>query len=139
MIDQPVVMLPGVPALLTLADRVADLGTESAFTVLARARALEATGRDVVHLEIGEPDFDTPDHVREAGVEAIRAGETHYGPAAGLPELREVAATHLARTRAVDVPAGRVLVGSGAKPFLFFTILATCGPGDEVIHPDPGF
>src|SRR3954471_4031916 len=115
MIDRSRVMLPGVPALLTLADRVSDLGTESAFTVLARARALEATGRDIVHLEIGEPDFDTPEHVREAGVAAIRAGETHYGPAAGLSELREVAAHHLARTRGVDVPAGRVLVANGAK------------------------
>jgi aspartate aminotransferase len=122
-----------------LASRVATLGTESAFTVLARARALEAAGRDVVHLEIGEPDFDTPDHVREAGIASIRAGETHYGPAAGLPELREAAAAHLAATRGVEVPAGRVLIGSGAKPFLFFGVLATCEPGDEVIHPDPGF
>ena len=122
-----------------LASRVASLGTESAFTVLARARELEAAGRDVVHLEIGEPDFDTAEHVREAGIASIRAGETHYGPTAGLPELREAAAAHLARTRGVDVPPGRVLVGPGAKPFLFFGILATCGPGDEVVLPDPGF
>jgi aspartate aminotransferase len=122
-----------------LAQRVAHLGTESAFTVLARAKAMEAAGRDVVHLEIGEPDFDTPEHVREAGIAAIRDGETHYGPAAGLPELREAAAAYLSRTRGVEVPPGRVLVGPGAKPFLFFSILAACEPGDEVVFPDPGF
>ncbi len=122
-----------------LASGVGELGTESAFSVLARARALERAGRDVVHLEIGEPDFPTPPHIVEAGCAAMRAGETHYGPSAGLPELREAAATELARTRGVPIDAERVLVGTGAKPFLFFTILATCGPGDEVVHPDPGF
>jgi aspartate aminotransferase len=122
-----------------LAPRVAELGTESAFTVLARARELEAAGRDVAHLEIGEPGFETPDHVREAAIASLRAGETHYGPAAGLPELREVAAAHLSRTRSVEVEPTRVLVATGAKPFLFFTVLATSGPGDEVILPDPGF
>ena len=107
--------------------------------MLARARALERAGRDVVHLEIGEPDFPTPPHIVEAGCAAMRAGETHYGPSAGLPELREAAAAELARTRGVPIDPERVLVGTGAKPFLFFTILATCGPGDEVVHPDPGF
>src|SRR3954452_9705906 len=124
------------PALAESLDR---LGTESAFAVLARARALERQGRDVVHLEIGEPDFDTPAHVTEAAVEALRAGETHYCPSAGIPELREAAAEYLAASRGVPVDPARVLVGTGAKPFLFFTILAVCDPGDEVIYPDPGF
>ena len=122
-----------------LAPGVDRLGTESAFSVLARARELEATGRDIVHLEIGEPDFPTPAHVSEAAWAAIRAGATHYCPSAGLPELRGAAAVALSATRGIDVPAERVLVGNGAKPLLFFTILATCGPGDEVVHPDPGF
>ncbi len=122
-----------------LAPGVAELGTESAFTVLARARALEAQGRDVVHLELGEPDFPTPPHVGEAALAAIRAGETGYCPAAGIDELRRAAATELSRTRAVAIDPARVLVGNGAKPLLFFTVLATCGTGDEVVLPDPGF
>jgi aspartate/methionine/tyrosine aminotransferase len=122
-----------------LARGVGELGTESAFSVLARARALEREGRDVIHLEIGEPGFPTPAHVVEAGCAALRAGQTHYCPSAGLPELREAAAAELARTRGVPVDPARVLVGTGAKPLLFFTILATCGPGDEVVLPDPGF
>jgi aspartate/methionine/tyrosine aminotransferase len=122
-----------------LAPGVDALGTESAFSVLARARELEATGRDIVHLEIGEPDFPTPAHISEAAFAAVRAGATHYCPSAGLPELREAAAVALSATRGIDVPAARVLVGNGAKPLLFFTILATCGPGDEVVYPDPGF
>jgi aspartate aminotransferase len=122
-----------------LAEPVSRLGTEGAFAVLARARALEAAGRDVIHLEIGEPDFETPAHVAEAGIEAIRAGETHYCQTAGLPVLREAAAASLAASRGVPVDPRNVLVANGAKPFLFFTILATCGPGDEVVYPDPGF
>src|SRR4051794_19831266 len=122
-----------------LAAGVARLGTETAFSVLAKARAMERAGRDVIHLEIGEPDFDTPAHITEAGIAALRAGETHYCPAAGIPELRDAAAAELTRTRGVDVAPERVLVANGAKPFLFFTILATCEPGDEVIYPDPGF
>ncbi len=118
---------------------VSRLGTEGAFAVLARARELERQGRDVVHLEIGEPDFETPPHVAEAGIAAIRAGHTHYCQTAGLPELRETAAAYLARTRGVKLAPDSVLVANGAKPFLFFTVLATCGPGDEVIYPDPGF
>lgn len=115
------------------------LGTETAFSVLARAKELERQGRDIIHLEVGEPDFDTPRHIGEAAAVAIRAGHTHYGPTAGLPEFRQVAAQHLSTTRGIDVSPDRVLVGTGAKPFLFFTILAVCDPGDEVIYPDPGF
>jgi aspartate aminotransferase len=100
---------------------------------------MERAGRDVIHLEIGEPDFDTPAHITEAGIAALRAGETHYCPAAGIPELREAAAAELTRSRGVDIAPERVLVANGAKPFLFFTILATCEPGDEVVYPDPGF
>jgi aspartate/methionine/tyrosine aminotransferase len=104
-----------------------------------RARELERQGRDIVHLEIGEPDFETPPHVAEAGIAAIRAGQTHYCQTAGLPELRATAAAYLSRTRGISLDPDSVLVANGAKPFLFFTVLATCGPGDEVIYPDPGF
>jgi aspartate aminotransferase len=122
-----------------LASGVARLGTETAFSVLARAKEMERTGVDVIHLEIGEPDFDTPAHITDAAVAALRAGETHYCPAAGIPELREAVARELSRTRGVAITPERVLVANGAKPFLFFTILATCEPGDEVVYPDPGF
>ena len=122
-----------------LADSLERLGTETAFSVLARARELERQGREIIHLEIGEPDFDTPLHIREAAAAALRAGETHYCPSAGIPELREETARYLAASRGVEVDPANVLVGTGAKPFLFFTILATCNPGDEVIYPDPGF
>jgi aspartate/methionine/tyrosine aminotransferase len=122
-----------------LASGVARLGTETAFSVLARAKEMERAGRDVIHLEIGEPDFDTPAHITEAGVAALRAGETHYCPAAGIAELREAVAEELSRSRDVAIRPERVLVANGAKPFLFFTILATCEPGDEVVYPDPGF
>ncbi len=123
----------------TLATSLDRLGTESAFAVLARARALEAEGKDVIHLEIGEPDFTTPRHISEAAFAAIEAGETGYCPAAGLPALREAAASYLAETRNVALDARSILIANGAKPFLFFTVLATCEPGDEVIYPDPGF
>ena len=122
-----------------LADSLERLGTETAFSVLARARELEREGREVIHLEIGEPDFDTPLHIREAAAAALRAGETHYCPSAGIPELREEAARYLSTSRHIRVDPANVLVGTGAKPFLFFTILATCNPGDEVVYPDPGF
>ncbi len=122
-----------------LSDRLGELGTESAFSVLARARELEAEGLDVIHLEIGEPDFDTPAHICEAAAAAIAAGETHYCPAAGLPAFRSAIASYFGATRQVDVRPENVLVGTGAKPFLFFTILAVCNPGDEVVYPDPGF
>jgi len=123
----------------SLSPRALELGTEGAFAVLARARELERAGRDVVHLEIGEPDFPTPAHAAEAAFAAIRAGETGYCPAPGIAELREAAAAELSQTRGVPVAPGRVLVANGAKPFLFFGVLATCEPGDEVIYPDPGF
>jgi len=122
-----------------LADSLERLGTETAFSVLARARELEREGREIIHLEIGEPDFDTPLHIREAAAAALRAGETHYCPAAGIPELRDEAARYLSTSRHIRVDPTNVLVGTGAKPFLFFTILATCNPGDEVVYPDPGF
>jgi aspartate/methionine/tyrosine aminotransferase len=122
-----------------LAESVGRLGTESAFSVLARANELGRDGIDVVHLEIGEPDFPTAAHVVEAGVSALRDGLTGYCPSAGIPELREVAAEHLARSRGLPITPDRVLVGTGAKPFLFFTVLAVCEPGDEVVYPDPGF
>lgn len=122
-----------------LAPGVSGLGTESAFEVLARARALERAGVDVVHLEIGEPDFATPAHVVAAAQEAMRRGETGYCPAPGIPELRAAAAAYLAAPRGVAVEPEEVLIATGAKPFLFFTILATVGPGDEVLYPDPGF
>jgi aspartate/methionine/tyrosine aminotransferase len=122
-----------------LARGVAELGTESAFTVLAQARQLERQGRDVIHLEIGEPDFPTPRHISEAAFAAVRAGETHYCPSAGIAEFRSVIAHSMSRARGIEIPAERVLVGNGAKPFLFFTILAVCQPGDEVLYPDPSF
>ena len=124
---------------LRVARSTAALGTESAFTVLARAGELERGGHDVIHLEIGEPDFATPAHISEAAFAAVRAGQTHYCPSAGLPEFRAVIADELARTRGVALEPERVLVGTGAKQFLFFAILAVCEPGDEVLVPDPGF
>src|SRR6185369_16914006 len=124
---------------LRLAKRMSRLGTETAFEVLVRARALEQQGRDIVHLEIGEPDFDTPAHVREAAKQALDEGWTHYGPAAGLPELREAIAEHVGRTRGIAVDPAQVVVTPGAKPMLFFSLLALVQPGDEVIFPDPGF
>jgi aspartate/methionine/tyrosine aminotransferase len=124
---------------MRLAGHYERLGTERAFEVLAQARALEAQGRNVIHLEIGEPDFATPPHVVEAGVRALREGHTHYCPAPGLPELREAAAEHLSKTRGVEVEPSRVLVAPGAKWFLFFGVLAVAGEGDEVIYPNPGY
>jgi aspartate/methionine/tyrosine aminotransferase len=129
----------GEHAAPALAASVARLGTESAFAVLARANELGRRGVDVVHLEIGQPDFPTPEHVVEAGVKALRDGLTGYCPSAGIPELREAAAVHLAESRGLPIDPGRLLVGTGAKPFLFFTILAVCEPGDEIVFPDPGF
>jgi aspartate aminotransferase len=122
-----------------LADRMARLGTESAFEVLARARELEAEGRKVIHLEIGEPDFDTPDHIREAARRAIADGHTHYSPAAGIPDLREAVAAFFSRTRSVDYPSENVVITPGAKPVMLYTIFALCQEGDEVLYPDPGF
>ncbi len=124
---------------MDVATRMSRLGTESAFEVLARARALERTGREIIHLEIGEPDFDTPRHIREAAKRALDEGATHYGPAAGLPELREAIAKHVSATRGVPVSPDEVVVTPGGKPIMFFTILALVNAGDEVIHPNPGF
>jgi aspartate aminotransferase len=124
---------------MDFAARMARLGTESAFEVLARARALERRGREIIHLEIGEPDFDTPAHIKAAAKQALDDGATHYGPSAGLPELREAIAKHVAETRGVVVSPDEVVVTPGAKPIMFFTILALAGPGDEVIYPNPGF
>jgi aspartate/methionine/tyrosine aminotransferase len=122
-----------------LAASLSRLGTETAFEVLARARQLEQQGRRVIHLEIGEPDFPTPGHIVEAGARALVDGHTHYCPAPGIPALREACAEHLARHRGLPIEADRVLVAPGAKPFLLFSVLATCDPGDEVIYPNPGF
>jgi aspartate aminotransferase len=122
-----------------LADRMARLGTESAFEVLARARELEAEGRKVIHLEIGEPDFDTPDHIREAARRAIADGHTHYSPAGGIPDLKEAVAAFFSRTRGVDYPSDNVVITPGAKPVMLYTIFALCQEGDEVMYPDPGF
>jgi aspartate aminotransferase len=122
-----------------LADRMGLLGTETAFEVFARARALEAQGRSVIHLEIGEPDFDTPEHIKEAAIRAIRDGFTHYTPAAGIKEAREAIAEDVERSRGIPVGADQVVITPGAKPIMFFVILALVNPGDEVIYPDPGF
>ncbi len=124
---------------MRLAERMSRLGTETAFDVLVKARALEAQGRDVVHLEIGEPDFDTPQNIRDAACKAINSGYTHYGPAQGLPELREAIAEYISESRGMEVSPGEVAVTPGAKPIMFFGILACVDEGDEVIYPNPGF
>jgi len=124
---------------LQLARRMSRLGTETAFEVLNRARALERQGKSIIHLEIGEPDFDTPANVIEAGVEALHHGWTHYGPSAGLPELRQTIADYVSRTRGVKVASEDIVVVPGGKPIIFFTILALIDEGDEVIYPNPGF
>jgi aspartate aminotransferase len=122
-----------------IAESMGRLGTETAFEVLARARALERQGKSVVHLEIGEPDYDTPAHIREAAKRALDQGATHYGPSAGLPELREAIAEHIEKTRGFPVEPDEVVVTPGAKPIMYFVIMALTNPGDEVIYPNPGF
>jgi aspartate aminotransferase len=124
---------------VNFAERMSRLGTESAFEVLARARALERQGKEIIHLEIGEPDFDTPAHIREAAKRALDDGATHYGPAAGLPELREAVAKDVGATRDIPVTPEEVVVTPGAKPIMYFVITALVNPGDEVIYPNPGF
>src|SRR6476469_5322760 len=124
---------------LRLAKRMARLGTETAFEVLVKAKALEAQGRDIIHLEIGEPDFDTPGNIIEAVCDALHKGFTHYGPSAGMMELREVIAEHVSETRRVSVTPEEVVVVPGGKPIIFFSILALAEEGDEVIYPNPGF
>src|SRR6476469_7253518 len=124
---------------LRLARRMERLGTETAFEVLVKAKALEAQGRDIIHLEIGEPDFDTPSNIVEAGCDALRKGFTHYGPSAGMTELREVIAQQVSETRRVNVTPDEVVVVPGGKPIIFFSILALAEDGDEIIYPNPGF
>jgi aspartate/methionine/tyrosine aminotransferase len=131
--------MPTTQTELRLAKRMSRLGTETAFEVLVRARALEAQGKHIVHLEIGEPDFNTPANIIEAGVEALHQGHTHYGPSAGLPELRQAIAEDVAKSRGIEVKADEVVVVPGGKPIIFFTILALVEEGDEVIYPNPGF
>ena len=115
------------------------LGTETAFEVLVKAKALEAQGRDIIHLEIGEPDFDTPANIIEAGCDALHRSFTHYGPSAGLMELREVIAQYVSETRRVNVTPDEVVVVPGGKPIIFFSVLALAEEGDEIIYPNPGF
>jgi len=124
---------------LRLAKRMSRLGTETAFEVLVRARALERQGKNIIHLEIGEPDMDTPANIVEAAVNALHKGFTHYGPSAGLPDLREAIAQDVAKSRGIKVGADEVVVVPGGKPIIFFTILALVEEGDEVIYPNPGF
>jgi aspartate aminotransferase len=124
---------------MNLAERIGRLEVESAFDVLVRAKNLEATGRDVVHLEIGEPDFPTPSHVIEAAKQALDEGWTHYGPTQGLLPLRETIAAHINKTRGIHVGPEHVCVVPGGKPIIFFSLLAVLEPGDEVIYPNPGF
>lgn len=124
---------------MRLSQRMARLGTETAFEVAGRARVLESQGRNVVHLEIGEPDFDTPAHITDAAVAALRRGATHYGPPAGIPELRAAIAEDSTRRRGVRATSEMVVVTPGAKPILFFVILALVDEGDEVLYPNPGF
>jgi len=124
---------------LRLAQRMSRLGTETAFEVLNNARALEKAGKKIIHLEIGEPDFDTPANVIEAGIEALRKGWTHYGPSSGLPELRQAIAEDVSHSRGVKVTSDQVVVVPGGKPIIFFTLLALADVGDEIIYPNPGF
>jgi len=125
--------------MIRLAERMSRLGTESAFEVLAKARALEAQGREIVHLEIGEPDFDTPSHIIEAACRALREGATHYTPSNGIPELRQVIAEGLSGRRGHEIAPQQVVVTPGAKPIMFFVIMALAETGTEVIYPNPGF
>ena len=124
---------------LRVARRMTRLGTESAFEVLLKARNLEAQGREIVHLEIGEPDFDTPANVIEAGVEALQSGWTHYAPSSGFPEMREAVAEYIRDTRKIPCSSQEVVIVPGAKPTIFFTFMALVEEGDEVIYPNPGF
>lgn len=124
---------------MKLAERMSRIGVEGAFEVLQKARALEAQGRSIIHLEIGEPDFDTPHHVVEAGKKALDEGWTHYGPTPGFPELRQIIADLVNRTRGTHHGVENVCVVPGGKPIIFFPMLALLEPGDEVIYPNPGF
>jgi aspartate aminotransferase len=121
------------------AERMSRLGTETAFEVLAKAKAMEAEGKDMVHLEIGEPDFDTPPNIVKAAVKALKSGYTHYGPSAGMPDARRVFSEYITKDRKVEVRPENVVITPGAKPILFFSILALVDEGDEVVYPNPGF
>ncbi len=125
--------------MMKLANRMSRLGTETAFEVLAKAKALEAKGKEVIHLEIGEPDFDTPRNIIDAAVKSLNSGKTHYGPAAGVPELRAVLAEDMGKRRNIKIQPEQVVVTPGAKPIMFFTLLALINEGDEVMYPNPGF
>lgn len=124
---------------MKLSERMSRLGTETAFDVLVRARALEAKGKHVIHLEIGEPDFDTPGNIVDSAIKALKEGAHHYGPSPGIPDLRKAIAKYVARTRGIDVDFTEVVVTPGAKPIIFFIALALLDPGDEVLYPNPGF
>src|SRR5690242_10627348 len=124
---------------MKLVDRVARIGVESAFEVLVKARALEAQGKSIIHLEIGEPDFPTPPNVVAAGTKALQEGWTKYGPTQGLPELRQSIASYISRTRQIQVGPEHVCVVPGGKPIMYFVIIALLQEGDEAIFPDPGF
>jgi len=124
---------------LKLAQKMTDLGTETAFEVLAKAKALEAQGHDIIHLEIGEPDFDTPQNIKDAAIIALQEGKTHYNPSAGLMEAREAFARYISEDRGVAVRPEQIVITPGAKPIIFFTALALLDPGDEAIYPNPGF
>lgn len=124
---------------MKLAKRMERLGTETAFEVLVKAKNLEAQGRDIAHMEIGDLGFDTPKNICDAAIQAIRDGYTHYGPSAGLPQLREAIAEYISKSRGIDVSTDEVVVTPGAKPIMFFGILACVDEGDEVIYPNPGF
>ncbi|MCX7833255.1 MAG: pyridoxal phosphate-dependent aminotransferase [Ignavibacteria bacterium] len=124
---------------MKLAKRMERLGTETAFEVLAKAKKLEAEGKKIIHLEIGEPDFDTPENISNAAIEALKKGFTHYNPSPGLPELRQTIAEYMSRTRGLNFTADEVVVMPGGKPVMFYAILAIVEEDDEVIYPNPGF
>jgi aspartate/methionine/tyrosine aminotransferase len=124
---------------MAIANRMNNLGTETAFEVLMKARNLESQGQTIIHLEIGEPDFDTPKHIIDAGVDALKNGFTHYGPTPGLPQLRESIARNSERVRGIKTDINNIVVTPGAKPIMFYVILALSEPGMEVIYPNPGF
>jgi aspartate/methionine/tyrosine aminotransferase len=124
---------------MTLATRMSRLGTETAFEVLAKAKALEAQGKNIIHLEIGEPDFDTPKNISLAAIKALTQGETHYNPSPGIPALRQALAEDVGKRRGIVVKPEEVVVTPGAKPIMFFAMLALVNEGEEVIYPNPGF
>lgn len=124
---------------MKIADRMSNLGTETAFEVLAKARKLEAEGKSIIHLEIGEPDFPTPENICQAAINSIKAGDTHYTPSAGIPEVRKSIADYISRTRHIEVHPDEVVMTPGAKPIMFYAILTLVNEGDEVIYPNPGF